>query len=762
MKLPAQKSSLMTTCTWCAFWLAAILLVLGFTATKAAPPIQFVEHTIATGLSGGYQVVVADLNQDGKPDLIALASGLPELVWFENPGWQRHVIASTFTQMINCVALNSGGHPKIVLASGFSNEAAKSSGTVWLLEPDGDVLRPWKAREIDRLPTSHRLRVADIDGNGNPIVLNAPLTDAQSGPPDYRSQTPLVYYRTGDWQRQLISDQNEGVMHGICVCDWDGNRHDQILTASFGGIHRYKRQSDGTWARTEIAHGAPAPWPRCGASDVAVGQLGGRRFVCSIEPWHGNQVAVYHDYQGQWVRQVIDDSFHDGHALATADFNRDGRDEIIAGYRGAGGGLVYYTAEDELAVRWQRHDISHGTIATASCAVADLNGDGKLDIVAVGSATGNLVWFENTLTNHPVAYLRTEKLAEMDAAIEQAIARKQCPGGVLWFEHGGQSYHKAYGRRAVVPASERMTEDTIFDAASLTKVVATTPAILLLIERGQIELDAPAQTYLPEFQGQGKEAITIRQLLTHTSGLRGDIETISDWHGQAAAIQKACEERLVSAPGTAFRYSDINFFLLGEIVQRVSKVPLEEFVAREVYRPLNMTNTGYLPVASLRPRIAPTEVAHGEPLRGVVHDPTARHMGGVAGHAGLFFTAEDLARYARMLLNGGALDGVQIFKPETVKLMTSVQSPEGVTARRGLGWDIDTGYSGPRGSLFPVGSYGHTGWTGTSLWIDPSSQSFVIFLSNRNHPTESGNVGSLRAELGTLAAEATGVYDHTN
>jgi len=359
------------------------------------------------------------------------------------------------------------------------------------------------------------------------------------------------------------------------------------------------------------------------------------------------------------------------------------------------------------------------------------------------------------------AYFYPEKLAEMDAAINEAISEGRCPGGVFWFEHRGASYHKAFGNRAVVPDTERMTEDTIFDMASLTKVVACTPAAMLLIQRGQIHLDDLVQRYIPEFTGGGKERVTIREVMTHTSGLRGDIETKTDWKGQAAAIEKACQEKLLTPPGTAFRYSDINFFLLGEIVQRVSKMPLEQFVAREIYRPLKMVDTGYLPPASKLPRIAPTEVVDGKPWRGVVHDPTARHMGGVAGHAGLFSTAADLARYARMLLNLGEFDGVRIFKPETVRLMTSVQTPDSIGVRRGLGWDIDSGYSGPRGKYFPLGSYGHTGWTGTSLWIDPFSHSFVIFLSNRNHPTEKGNVGPLRAKLGTLAAEAIEDFNFT-
>jgi uncharacterized protein YbbC (DUF1343 family)/CubicO group peptidase (beta-lactamase class C family) len=342
----------------------------------------------------------------------------------------------------------------------------------------------------------------------------------------------------------------------------------------------------------------------------------------------------------------------------------------------------------------------------------------------------------------------------MDAAIEQSISDKRCPGGVLWLGHGPNDYHRAYGNRALVPNAEPMTEDTIFDAASLTKVVACTPAVMLLVERGKIGVDEKVSHYIPEFRGDNKETITVRQLLTHTSGLRGDIETKSDWHGQQEAVRKACTERLENPPGTAFRYSDINFFMLGEIVQRVSHMPLEKFVQKEIYGPLRMTDTGYLPPKSKLPRIAPTEVVKGVPTRGIVHDPTARHMGGVAGHAGLFFTAADLARYARMLLNEGTLDGVQIFKPETVRLMRSVQSPPTLSGRRGFGWDIDTGYSGPRGKVFPLGSYGHTGWTGTSIWIDPFSKTFVIFLSNRNHPTEDGNVGMLRSRLGTLAAEA--------
>src|SRR6185436_3848857 len=212
--------------------------------------------------------------------------------------------------------------------------------------------------------------------------------------------------------------------------------------------------------------------------------------------------------------------------------------------------------------------------------------------------------------------------------------------------------------------------------------------------------------YIPEFASEGKDAITICQLLTHTSGLRPDVSLKPDWNGYEAAIRLACAEKVSATPGEKVIYSDTGMILVGEIVRRVSGEPLVQFVKREIYDPLGMRDTGFNPPKEKLSRIAPTEVEDGVPVRGVVHDPRSRRMGGVAGHAGLFFTAADLARYARMLLNLGELDGVRIFKSETVTLMTSVQTPPSVTSRRGLGWDIDSGYSGPRGKIFPLGSYG--------------------------------------------------------
>ena len=342
-----------------------------------------------------------------------------------------------------------------------------------------------------------------------------------------------------------------------------------------------------------------------------------------------------------------------------------------------------------------------------------------------------------------------DKMDEMEAVIRLAIVDGRTPGGVLWIEHGAAVRHRAFGQRAVEPTPEATTEDTIYDAASLTKVLATTPCVMKLVELGKIDIDAPVSRYLPEFTGGAKARVTVRNLLTHTSATTPGVTGV--WTGYEAGIQQACRQPLSGEPGTVFRYSDTNFILLAEIVRRVAGKPVDEFATTEFYQPLGMRDTMYRPPAALRGRIAPT--TRGTE-RGVVHDPTSQRMGGVAGHAGLFTTAADAARFCRMLLGGGELDGVRVLKAETVRLMTSVQSPPAVAARRGLGWDIDTGYSGPRGRWMALGSYGHTGWTGGSIWIDPFSRMFVIFLSNRNHPTEQGNVLALRRTLGTLAAEA--------
>ena len=346
------------------------------------------------------------------------------------------------------------------------------------------------------------------------------------------------------------------------------------------------------------------------------------------------------------------------------------------------------------------------------------------------------------------------KLEAIDAAIERAIAAGKAPGAVVRLESGGAVYQKSFGLKSVKPESVPMTDDTIFDSASLTKVIATAPAIMLLAERDKLRLDDKVDHWITNFKAHGKGAVTIRHLLTHTSGLRPSLSSKPTWSGLAKAIDLAKEERLTAQPGTKFRYSDINFILLGEIVQLASGQLLDEFTSKHIYQRLGMRDTGFLPPFEQRSRVAPTERVDGEILHGIVHDPTARRMDGVAGHAGLFTTAADLSRFAQMMLNGGKLNGRRIFKSETVQLMTSVHTPKGMKAKRGLGWDIDSPYSSPRGNHFKIGGYGHTGWTGGSLWIDPATRTIVILMTSRTHPDGKGNVIALRREVATLAAEA--------
>jgi len=356
------------------------------------------------------------------------------------------------------------------------------------------------------------------------------------------------------------------------------------------------------------------------------------------------------------------------------------------------------------------------------------------------------------------------KLDAIEPLVQEAIAEKKLPGAVVLIGRGDRVlYQKAIGSRALVPAVEAMSLDTVFDLASLTKVVATTTSAMLLVERGKLRLNDRVATFIPGFERYGKGNITIRHLMTHVSGLRPDVDLGEAWTGSDTAIGLAVEEVPTSPPGQHFVYSDINFFLLGDIVRRVSGMPLDRFAKQEIFDPLGLKDTMFLPPATLRPRIAPTESCmpfawpcqggETQMLRGVVHDPTARRMGGVAGHAGLFSTAADLSIFCRMLLGGGVYHGTRVLAPLTVEKMTSPALGDDPNVR-GLGWDIDSSYSSNRGELLPVGSFGHTGFTGTSLWIDPLTGMFVVFLSNRVHPDGTGDVTPLRARVATVAASA--------
>ena len=352
----------------------------------------------------------------------------------------------------------------------------------------------------------------------------------------------------------------------------------------------------------------------------------------------------------------------------------------------------------------------------------------------------------------PGAAVPTRTFPAVDAVIQNAISDGSIPGAVLVVGHDGQViYRKAYGARALEPRREVMTLDTVFDVASLTKVIVTTTAVMQLVERGKVRLNDPVAKYLPEFARNGKEEITVRQLLTHYSGLEPDLDLKTSWEGKQTAYRMAFAETPADPPGSKFSYSDVNFIVVGALVERVSGETLDEYAMRHIFLPLKMTRTRYLPPAAWRMKIAPTQYdEHERMLRGVVHDPTARRMGGVAGQAGLFSTGDDLAKFAQALLNGGG----GILSAMTVEKMTRPEQPPSAPVLRGFGWDIDSPFSSNRGDLLPVGGFGHTGFTGTSMWIDPTTRTYIILLTNAVHPRGKGNAIALRSKVATAVAAA--------
>ena len=343
----------------------------------------------------------------------------------------------------------------------------------------------------------------------------------------------------------------------------------------------------------------------------------------------------------------------------------------------------------------------------------------------------------------------TANLSALDSIVQTAVQNHEIPGAVLVVGHDGEViYRKAFGERSLEPTRSAMTTDTIFDLASLTKVIATNTAVMQLVEQGKVRLNDPVTKYIPEFAQNGKSDIVVRDLLTHYSGLPPDLDLSHPWNGRETGYSMAFGEMPDSPPETGFVYSDINFIVLGALVERVSGMPLDVYCAQKIFAPLGMVHTRFRPPQEWLPQIAPTEYdEHGQMLRGVVHDPTARRMGGVAGHAGLFGTGDDLAKFAQALL-----DGKIILSPLTIEKMSTPQQPPYASALRGFGWDIDSPFSSNRGELLPVGSFGHTGFTGTSVWIDPTTRTYIILLTNSVHPRGKGLTISLRARVATAVA----------
>ncbi len=356
----------------------------------------FRESQIISGLKMGYQLVLVDLNRDGKLDVIVVDEGSAELAWFENPGWQRHVLVSGVPRTINleCHDLDGDGIPEIAMAHHFETNPDRSEGNVLLLEHDGDPRQPWKRKEIDRVPTAHRLRWIPVEKGKAPWLLVAPLAGPKTHAPDYAGITPIYAYRPGEWKRMTVSSQLHGVLHSIHPVEWRKGDW-RLLTASFDGIQRLEPRSKGVWKHIPVAKGNPDPCPKCGSSEVKMGFLGKQRFLATIEPWHGNQVVVYLERGREWDRVVIDDGMLNGHALAVADLDGDGRDEVVSGFRGKGFRISVYQAGDGHGREWARTVLNEGGVAGADCKIADLSGDGRPDIACSGASTGNVMLFEN-------------------------------------------------------------------------------------------------------------------------------------------------------------------------------------------------------------------------------------------------------------------------------------------------------------------------------------------------------------------------------
>jgi len=336
----------------------------------------------------------------------------------------------------------------------------------------------------------------------------------------------------------------------------------------------------------------------------------------------------------------------------------------------------------------------------------------------------------------------TAKIDAAGALIREAIGQGKTPGLVaVAGDRRGVRWEQAFGNRQVKPAKEPATLDTVWDMASLTKPVATATSIWILVDRGRIDPDQPVSRYLPDFKGGDRDKVTVRHLLTHTSGLPAGNSLEHYKAGKAAARARLCSTALQAAPGAKFTYSDLGFILLGWMVEDVSSQPLDMFARDNIFKPLGMTDTGYKPTEALKARCAATGAEGDTWLKGRVHDPRANLMGGVAGHAGLFSTGPDMARYARMVLNKGELDGARIMSAGTLARMVRPEDVPG--GKRAPGWDSRTGYSTQRGAHLSDSAIGHGGFTGTSMWIDPERDLFIVLLATRLHPDGKGVVNPL-------------------
>ena len=387
---------------------AVCLSFLAAAADKPSAPVEFRTHVIENNMPGGYSVIVADINNDRRPDVIGMTSRLTELAWYENPTWERHVMVKDMNGLVNLAAadVDGDGIPELAIQNEFSMVAAKSPGLVWLLRHQGDPRGPWQAGKVDQLITSHHVAWADVDGDGRKELINAPLIGPKGLAPRYdQDKVSLVYYHVpkdpqGEWKRLLIDDQLHGVLHRVRVVKWVEGKRDQLLTAGFDGIVLHSATGGGEklhWEHKVLSKGHTEEAPRAGTSDVAAGRIKGKRILAAVEPWHGNEVVVYTQSKDAWQRKVIFSELKEGHEVCVGDFNGDGRDDIVAGDRAKGeisSAHVFYAQNDE-GTEWRHEILDPMGMSASGCQVADLNGDGRLDIVMIGGATHNIKWYEN-------------------------------------------------------------------------------------------------------------------------------------------------------------------------------------------------------------------------------------------------------------------------------------------------------------------------------------------------------------------------------
>lgn len=372
------------------------LVVLWASAVAAGELPRFREIAVANNLKMGYQLLSVDLNGDGRKDLIAIDERASELAWYENPTWTRHVIANDVPRQLNADAWDTDGdgRPEIILAYRFESSPERSVGNVALLKSGPDPAQPWTMTEIDRVPTAHRVRFIDFTGDGRKVLLLGPMVGMKAKAPLNDDDVPIFLYRPGVWKRELLYGKLHGILHAIVPVRWRGAKKEQLLTASFLGLHRIERDKGGVKV-TQIARGNQRECPQCGSSEVRQGRLGRRWFLAAIEPWHGNQVVVYVPEGKRWTRIVLEDAMVNGHGLAVGDLDGDGRDEIVCGFRGKGHKVTIYQASDAKGMKWTSRVLDDGGMAAADCRIEDFTDDGRPDIACAGASTANVKVYEN-------------------------------------------------------------------------------------------------------------------------------------------------------------------------------------------------------------------------------------------------------------------------------------------------------------------------------------------------------------------------------